>query len=610
MQTLDMDITQEPAAPEPLPPPLAGGRYVLQRTLGAGGMATVYLATDTLLQVERAVKLLAPRFSTHLRVRQRFLDEARTMARLRHPNIVTVFDVGMEGERPFIVMELIEGGSLMDYIHLYGPADRMLAIEIMQGVLAGIELAHDRGVIHRDIKPHNVLLGDGGVPKVTDFGIARVEDREDSLTRTGTMMGTLAYMAPEQRRNARGVGAGADVYAAGATLYVLLTGRDPFDLYSSDLHDEIFEGVPEDLTGVLKQACRYRPEHRYASAAELRRALMAVAGERTELPEAELPVWGPIFRAAPTHDGHAAAAVEAPQGATAVPELSSSTFDIGAMDDEVEALAALRRAHSSPGTLEGLEIGGPPPVRTPSPPAPTDRTGVEPLSHVGSGTVVDSEGEEPSEDLDEDVGEPAAPRRISTLLVAFAVLGLTVVGGAWWWSGSQAWRGARVDATSSVETPPVEREASEEHVPALVPSPEEEATGATVEPGDLGPFEPAELEAPPVAAPVVPEPASAQPRVTPRADLPVVPPPPAEPEPEPEPGPTTGHGYINARPFCRLVLDGVDRGVTGWNGELEPGTHRFTLTTEDGRVHDDNIEVVAGEPTRYCWDFGTGASCR
>ncbi len=612
MPTLDMDIPQEPAAPQALPPPLAGGRYVLQRTLGTGGMATVYLATDTLLQVERAVKLLAPRFSTHTLVRQRFLDEARTMARLKHPNIVTVFDVGMEGERPFIVMEFIEGGSLMDYITLYGAADRVLAIEIMQGVLAGLELAHDRGVIHRDIKPHNVLLGDGGVPKVTDFGIARVEDREDSLTKTGTMMGTLAYMAPEQRRNARGVGAGADVYSAGATLYVMLTGRDPFDLYSSDLHDEIFQGVPDDLTSVLKQACRYRQEHRYASAAELRRALLAIAGHQADLPEDELPVWGPMFRAGPTHDGHTAVAVEAPRGATAVPELSSSTFDIGAMDDELEALAALRRAHSSPGTLDGLEIGGPSPALAPAQPAPTDRTGVEPLSSAGTGTVVESDDAEPSEDLVEDVGEPAARRRTSPLLVAFAVLGLTLVGGAWWWSGSQARRGAPVEATPSVETQPVERVASEELVPALEPAPEEEeeeeATDATVEPGAANPVEPAEMETPPVAAPVVPVPASAQPRVTPRADPPVIQPPPAEPEPEPVA--TTGHGYINARPFCRLVLDGVDRGVTGWNGELEPGVHRFTLTTEDGRVHDDSIEVVAGEPTRYCWDFGTGASCR
>ncbi len=599
------------------PPPLAGGRYVLQRTLGSGGMATVYLATDTLLQVDRAVKLLAPRFASHGRVRQRFLDEARTMARLKHPNVVTVFDVGMEGERPFIVMENIEGGSLMEYIQLHGPADITVAIEIMQGVLSGLGLAHDHGIIHRDIKPHNVLLAEQGVPKVTDFGIARVEDREDSLTKTGAMMGTLAYMAPEQRQNARGVGAGADIYAAGATLYVMLTGRDPFDLYSSELHDELFLGVSKPIADVIKQACRYRPEHRHKSAQELHRALGAVLESMAEIPDEELPVWGPLFRAAPTHDGHTVAAIEAREGATAVPDLSSQTFDIGAMEGEIADLAALRRAHSSPGTLEGLDAI--PPSRRPADlrPRPTDQTGIGPMEGAGTGTLIMPDPDEPSEGVaavePEPVSESVAPlpppRSKGPLLAAVAALLSAGIGGLWWWNAQQG------EPVQAEPVAPVVELAPPEPQPVAVSEPElsaEEEPAAVAEPEPEP--EPELAEPVPEEEPVVAAPP--QPREVPRA-RPVERPPTTAPAPaaapateEPEPVATTGHGYINARPFCRLMLDGVDRGVTGWNGELEPGAHRFTLTTEDGRVHEDSIEIVAGEPTRYCWDFGTGAECR
>ncbi len=423
--------------PKPkLPPPLAGGRYQLEKVIGAGGMAAVYLATDTMLQVKRAVKILAPRYSDHDRVRQRFLDEARTMARLRHPNIVTVFDVGMEGARPFIVMELIEGGSLMDYIELHGPADPKLAIEVMVGVLGGIGAAHDNGVIHRDIKPHNVLLADHGVPKVTDFGIARVEDRADSLTKTGAMMGTLAYMAPEQRRNARGVGAGADIYAAGATLYVMVTGRDPFDLYSSDLHDEVYEGVEHELAQVLKQACRYRPEHRFRSVAEFQRALNTVTQRLPEVPEEYAPVWGPMFRGAPTHDGATAAVEEARLGATAVPAYSSMTFDIDSVPDEPLDVSG-RIGDTASGTLEGVE---------PKPLDSTQHTHAQPLERKGTGTlpVADDSAVDDSEPIvAPDTPSQATPSpepdttpepKPSPLrwLALVGVIGAATAGGLWW----------------------------------------------------------------------------------------------------------------------------------------------------------------------------------
>jgi tRNA A-37 threonylcarbamoyl transferase component Bud32 len=593
-----------------LPPPLGGGRYVPTRVLGTGGMATVYLATDSMLQVGRAIKLLAPRYADHNRVRQRFLDEARTMARLRHPNIVTVFDVGMEGSRPFIVMELIEGGSLMDYIERHGPTDPSLAIEVMQGVLGGLQVAHDNGVIHRDIKPHNVLLADGGQPKVTDFGIARVEDRQDSLTKTGAMMGTLAYMAPEQRRNARGVGVGADIYAAGATLYVMLCGRDPFDLYSSDLHDEIFEGVQPDLAEVIKQACRYRAEHRYPSVAEFARALRQVAAALPELSEDELPSWGPMFRAAPTHDGQTAQVEEARQGATAVPAPSSHTFAFDAVVDKVVELRG-RIGDTETGTIEGAEPTAPPPK--PARVAVTGQAGVEPVEPEGSGTGI------LQEDADED--ESRGPsRRALPWVASLMVLGLATIGGL---KVADMQRDEdREDLTVPVEdlSAPVSAapDASSSEPAVVEPPPDEPAGDAVTMPEELGEPAPAEEQSPAPSLsepePVPPPPVRSQPA---REAAPVVRTPrPATPEPEPDPAvepvteaPTVGHGYINTRPFSNLVLDGVDRGLTGWNGELSPGDHSYTLTTTDGRTHSGTIAILAGEPTRFCWDFNTGADC-
>ncbi len=620
--------TSAPLGPQPkLPPPLGGGRYVPTRVLGVGGMATVYLATDTMLQVDRAVKLLAPTYVGHTRVRKRFLDEARTMARLRHANIVTVFDVGMEGERPFIVMENIEGGSLMDYIRVHGPADPMLAVDVMLGMLAGLNVAHENGVVHRDIKPHNVLLAEGGVPKLTDFGIARIEDRDDSLTKTGAMMGTLAYMAPEQRRNARGVGAPADVYAAGATLYVMLTGNDPFDLYSSDLHDEIFEGVQPDLAEVIKEACRYRAEHRYPSVTEFQHALRAAAIKLEDRPDPDLPTWGPMFRAAPTHDGQTVAAFEAPVGATAVPAPSTHTFDLDAFEAKAEALAD-RIGDTSPGTLEGAEPHTAA-SQLPQNPLiePTQEMIEDPLGHPSSGTAMLDQ-----ESTHEDLGGLERRRALPLIwLVVAAGLALSVGGGLWWMSQPPQ---AELEApvlereeprapVGEAELPSVEADAELEQpdgsletdgVAQLEEEPSASPTGgASDEP--LASESPTAPEVQPRREQPRPQPAMVRPAPAP-ADQPTpaaTPAPAAEPESEPEPAveeiATTGRGFINARPFSNLVLDGVDRGLTGWNGELAPGPHSFTLTTTDGRKHEASINIVAGEDTRFCWDFNKEGPC-
>jgi len=262
--------------------PLANGRYKLEEPLGMGGMATVYRAMDGALQVERAIKLLSKDLISHQKLRTRFITEARTMARLRHPNVVTVFDVSVDEARPFIVMEMIEGGSLGDLIQKHGRLAVKLACDLVAGALQGVQAAHDQGVVHRDLKPDNILLTLEGIPKVTDFGIAHVDNLAMPLTRTGTVMGTLAYMSPEQRTSARDADARSDVFAMGATLYVAITGKEPFDIFATNVQDELLSGIPDAVAAVIRKACQYRPDDRFASATEMSDVLRTVS---KELPE-------------------------------------------------------------------------------------------------------------------------------------------------------------------------------------------------------------------------------------------------------------------------------------------------------------------------------------
>ena len=177
--------------------PLEGGRYQLLEVIGAGGMATVYRAWDERLQVTRAVKILSPQLYRNTTIRHRFETEARTMARLYHTHIVGVHDVGVDGERVYIVMELVAGGSLMDHVSANGPMPVKMATEALLSLMHALKAAHASGVVHRDIKPHNIMVDHNGVLKVGDFGIAHVADENMSMTKTGSVMGTWGYMAPE-----------------------------------------------------------------------------------------------------------------------------------------------------------------------------------------------------------------------------------------------------------------------------------------------------------------------------------------------------------------------------------------------------------------------------
>lgn len=205
---------------------MAGGRIVLERQLGSGAMGRVFAATDSLLGRRLAIKELVDGIVENAEARERFLREARVLARLSHPNIVQVFDLLAEGDRHYLCMELVEGPSLEAELERRGSLPVLEAAAIGQKIAEGLAYAHARGVVHRDLKPANVLLGADGAVKVVDFGVARLADAR--MTRTGMMIGTPVYMSPEQIRG-EVAGERSDLYALGVVLFELVAGRPPFD---------------------------------------------------------------------------------------------------------------------------------------------------------------------------------------------------------------------------------------------------------------------------------------------------------------------------------------------------------------------------------------------
>jgi serine/threonine-protein kinase len=206
---------------------LIAGRYELEELVGSGGMSSVYRARDRLLERTVALKILHEQFTRDDDYVERFRREARAVAQLAHPNIVTVIDRGEQDGRQFIVFEYVDGLNLKELMTQEGPLSPREAIELALQVARGLSFAHDQGLVHRDVKPQNVLLDGDGRAKVTDFGIAHAVD-VDGMTITGTIMGTSNYIAPEQARG-QPVDEQTDVYSLGCVLYELLTGEVPFE---------------------------------------------------------------------------------------------------------------------------------------------------------------------------------------------------------------------------------------------------------------------------------------------------------------------------------------------------------------------------------------------
>jgi eukaryotic-like serine/threonine-protein kinase len=203
------------------------GRYDLDEVVGTGGMSTVYRAYDRLLERAVALKVLHAHYGRDSEHAQRFRHEARAVAQLSHPNIVTVIDRGEADGRHFIVFEYIEGENLKQLVRRRGPLPVREAVGLALQVAGGLEFAHEHGIVHRDVKPQNVLVTADGGAKVTDFGIARSLDGESGVTLTGTVLGTTSYLSPEQA-SGKPATATADIYSLGVVLFELLTGDVPF----------------------------------------------------------------------------------------------------------------------------------------------------------------------------------------------------------------------------------------------------------------------------------------------------------------------------------------------------------------------------------------------
>ncbi len=292
------------------------GRYQLRDLLGEGGMASVHLAYDTVLDRQVAVKTLHTELGRESSFRERFRREAQAVAKLTHTNIVSVFDTGeddLDGSTmPYIVMEYIEGQPLRSVLDAdvaqYGAMPTEKALKITADVLAALEVSHEMGLVHRDIKPGNVMMTKRGVVKVMDFGIARaMQSGVTSMTQTGMVVGTPQYLSPEQALG-RGVDARSDLYSVGIMLFELLTGRLPFDADSplaiayAHVQEEpvapstINRSIPPAVDALVARALKKNPNERFPSAEAMRDECARVAGTAQAAPSPIIIAGGPPAR--------------------------------------------------------------------------------------------------------------------------------------------------------------------------------------------------------------------------------------------------------------------------------------------------------------------------
>jgi serine/threonine-protein kinase len=536
---------------------LLGGRYRLERLLGAGGMATVHLAVDTTLQVQRAIKMLNRNYATSPMVRERFVTEAHAQARLRHPNILLVHDVQLSDAGVYMVMDVAENGSLSLRVKERGPLSPAEAAEAAITILGALELAHKSNVVHRDIKPENVLVDGTGVLKLADFGIARVVERNMSMTRTGMTMGTWAYMPPEQRNSAKSVDGRADLYALGASIYYLVTAKEPFDLHNTESYDEAFAGFPEPLAQVVMKATRFNPTDRYVDADDMRQALLALRGKLST---------SPVF-AGPEHIN--------------TPNPFASTLVPGQIDSE--ATLAPIGPHSP--TIHTQQS----PVMSALPTLGGDAT-IAPAPLVSFGR---------EETLLKKDAEPIAPPK----------------------PARRAWLGVAVAATTvaaailigrSVQAPPAVDDAPPPRIPALS---EPVAEAAAAEPP------PPEAEAEPtpvVTEPLKPRPVKQASATSPPEQVPA---PATTPivvastttSAPPEGGPDTQPYVVRSIPYgAALFVDGASVGKAGTKRFATLGKHQLRMVvTVDGVEKEKafDLDVKAKVENYYCWNFNTDKEC-
>jgi serine/threonine protein kinase len=253
-------------------PYYADERYLNQGVIGSGGMAIVLRVLDQNLGVERALKLLSNALQESDEARQRHEREARLAAQLEHPNVVAVHDFFEDDGQLCTIMSLARG-SVVDWVQAHGAPPPRLAVKGSLALLDALAKAHAIGIIHRDIKPHNILLNEAGALQLADFGIAQLKGPDRDLTHTGATLGSLAFMAPEQRKDSREVDSRADIFSMAGTLVWMLTLRPPLDLQLPNERLSVLEAIPEPLRDVLTKATQTDPDARYESAEEFGAAL-------------------------------------------------------------------------------------------------------------------------------------------------------------------------------------------------------------------------------------------------------------------------------------------------------------------------------------------------
>src|SRR3982075_2880575 len=269
------------------------GRYKVVSRLGSGGMAAVFLREDQHRGRKVALKLLHRRFAEDPGFVERFRREAQSAAALQHPNVVGVYDRGSYDDTYYIAMEYLSGRSLKQLIRQEAPLDPVRAIDLTVQILQAARFAHRRGVIHRDLKPHNVIVDDSGHAKVTDFGIARAGASD--MTETGSIIGTAQYLSPEQAQG-HSVSARSDLYAIGIVLYEMLAGRVPFDgesavtialkqVSEAPVPPSAYNSaVTAQLDAVVLRALEKDPDQRFGDAEEFIAALVAVRAQIEQMP--------------------------------------------------------------------------------------------------------------------------------------------------------------------------------------------------------------------------------------------------------------------------------------------------------------------------------------
>ena len=280
---------------------LLDGRYLVQTPIASGGTSTVYRGVDVRLDRPVAVKVMDSRYAGDDQFLTRFQLEARTVARLKDPGLVAVYDQGLDARHPFLVMELVEGGTLRELLAERGPMPPHAVVAVLRPLLGGLAAAHRAGLVHRDVKPENVLISDEGDVKIADFGLVRAVAAA-GITSTSVILGTVAYLSPEQVSDGSSTRAGprSDVYSAGILTYELLTGRTPFTgdtplsiAYQRLDHDvpqpsSVIDGVPTQFDALVARATARDSAERYADAIEMADEVDAIA-EELALPPFRVP---------------------------------------------------------------------------------------------------------------------------------------------------------------------------------------------------------------------------------------------------------------------------------------------------------------------------------